>query len=511
MWKRLRNPFGGLFGRRSASTAPPRESAPLTGAPDLQTGLAEGTTAVAAPSQPAAPSAQMSQAAQASPITARGVAQDVGSSAESAGEAVILAPDELDAAPEARDDAEGAEGEAAEDEEASDAVEAVEAVEADEDETDADEYEPRARPTEMPQPSLQGDRAFFGAELWGVSERHRSAVFDAEKLGRFALPLLATERDLAGWLGISRSRLRWYTHDRPADTTWHYVRYTVPKRSGGERIILAPKRELKALQRKVLDGILARVPTAAPAHGFVRHRSIVTNAQSHVGKQVVLKLDLKDFFPSITYPRVRGLFISLGYSFAVASALALLCTEYEREPFERDGTTYFISIGPRHLVQGAPTSPGLANLVAWRLDRRLSGLAARHGFVYTRYADDLTFSGDSADLVHKIRMTVQHIVADEHFEVNTAKTRIACRSARQIVTGLVVNDDVATPRELRRRLRATFHNARSSGLAAQNRDGRANFPAYLQGLIAYVNAASPEHAARLRIAFRLVAGDEESR
>src|SRR5262249_58379660 len=114
---------------------------------------------------------------------------------------------------------------------------------------------------------------------------------------------------------------------------------TVPKRSGGERVILAPKRELKALQRKVVAGILAGVPTAAPVHGFVRRRSIVTNAQAHVGKQVVLKLDLKDFFPCITYPRVRGLFISLGYSFAVGSPLALLSTEYEREAFDRHAPT----------------------------------------------------------------------------------------------------------------------------------------------------------------------------
>src|SRR5262249_29935090 len=260
---------------------------------------------------------------------------------------------------------------------------------------------------------------------------------------------------------------------------------TVPKRSGGERVILAPKRELKALQRKVLAGILAGVPTSSPVHGFVRRRSTITNAQAHVGKQVVLKLDLKDFFPSITYPRVRGLFISLRYSFAVVSALALLCTEYEREAFERDGATYFISIGGRHLVQGAPTSPALANLVAARLDRRLNGLAAKHGFAYTRYADDLTFSGNNTDLVHRIRVTTHYIATDEHFEINPAKTRIAHRSARQIVTGLVVNDAVATPRALRRRLRATLHNARSSGLAAQNRDGRANFAHYLQGLIAF--------------------------
>jgi RNA-directed DNA polymerase len=376
------------------------------------------------------------------------------------------------------------------------------------DESDIDEDDGEDEEERPKHERAAGDRAWFGEELWGASARHRTAGLDATKLARFDLPPLGSERELAEWLGIPLSRLRWYTHDRPADTTWHYVRYIAPKRGGGERVILAPKRELKALQRKVLDGMLARVPTARTTHGFVRGRSVVTNAQPHVGKQIVLKLDLKDFFPSITFPRVRGLFIALGYSFAVASALALLCTEYDREEFLRDGTRYFISIGPRHLVQGAPTSPALANLVAWRLDRRLGGLAARHGFAFTRYADDLTFSGDNADAVHKVRTVAQRIIGDERFAVNAAKTRLARRSARQVVTGLVVNDGIATPRELRRRLRATLHNAEKAGLEAQNRDGRANFPGYLQGLIAFVNAANPRHALWLRASLRRAAARE---
>ncbi len=342
------------------------------------------------------------------------------------------------------------------------------------------------------------DRAAFGEELWGISEQHRSARLDAAKLQQFGLPVLRTEGELADWLGIPLTRLRWFTHDRPAEATWHYVRYVIPKRSGGERVILAPKRELKALQRRVLDGLVALVPTAWAAHGFVRGSSVMSNAQPHVGKQVVLKLDLKDFFPSVTFPRVRGLFIALGYPFAVASTLALLCTEYDRESFDRSGTRYYISVGPRHLVQGAPTSPGLANLVAWRLDRRLSGLAARCGFIYTRYADDLTFSGDEREAAARILSTAQRIINEERFVVNTAKTRIARPHTRQIVTGLVVNEQLGTPRALRRRLRAILHNANRDGLEAQNRAGHSNFRAYLLGMIAYVHAANPRHAAALR-------------
>jgi hypothetical protein len=380
--------------------------------------------------------------------------------------------------------------------------------EADEDEDDdePDATASTAAPARRPKGDAAADRVAFGEDLWGASTRQRTAAMDPERLTRFGLPALASERDLAAWLGVSLGRLRWYTHDRAADTTWHYMRYSLPKRGGGERVILAPKPELKALQRKVLSGIAALVPVASTTHGFVRGRSIVSNARQHVGKPVVLKLDLKDFFPSVTFPRVRGLFVALGYPYAVASALALLCTEYAREPFDRDGTRYYISIGPRHLVQGAPTSPALANLVAWRLDRRLGGLAARRGYTYTRYADDLTFSGDDVAGVQRLRTAVQRIVADERFTVNVKKTRVARRSARQTVTGLVVNDGLAAPRQTRRRLRAILHNAGKTGLAAQNRDQRRDFRAYLQGLIGHVHAASARHAAPLAAGLRRVAG-----
>jgi retron-type reverse transcriptase len=345
----------------------------------------------------------------------------------------------------------------------------------------------------------KGDRRYFGEELWGASTRQRSAVFDEAKLRRFGLPALRDERAVAAWLGLPLARLRWFTHDRAADKTWHYVRYVVPKRSGGQRVILAPKRELKSLQRRALADLVQKIPTAPAAHGFVSGRSITTNAQPHVGKRVVVGLDLKDFFPSITFPRVRGVYIAHGYSYAVASTLALLCTEYDREPFDRDGEQFYVSIGPRHLVQGAPTSPALANLVAWRLDRRLMGLAAKYGFSYTRYADDLTFSGDDPTVAGRLITNIKRIVADERFTLNDAKTRVARRSRRQVVTGLVVNDLVATPRQVRRRLRAMLHNASR---------GAPQTPAYgsIRGLIAFVNAANPRHAAPLWAALRRLAG-----
>src|SRR5439155_13398728 len=165
--------------------------------------------------------------------------------------------------------------------------------------------------------------------------------------------------------------------------------------SGGKRLIMAPKRRLKMVQRKLLELLVERLPVSEHAHAFRRGRSIRTGAEPHVGKRFVLKLDLKDFFPSVTFARVRGLLIAYGYSYPVATTLTILMTEAERQPVEVDGTIFHVPVGERHCVQGAPTSPGLCNVIALRLDRRLSGLAKKRGFAFTRYADDLIFSGNA--------------------------------------------------------------------------------------------------------------------
>lgn len=248
----------------------------------------------------------------------------------------------------------------------------------------------------------------------------------------------------------------------------------------------------------MLHAILAQVPCSDSAHGFITGRSIASNAAPHVGHNIILNLDLKDFFPSITYARVRGWFIAVGYSFGVASILALLCTARERVPFEHNGTRYYVGVGPRVLVQGAPTSPALANALAWRLDQRLAGLADKHTCTYTRYADDLTFSGDILDTLLYIRRVAEQIITDEQFTIHPEKTRIYRRSSRQIVTGLVVNDKVNLPRTTRRQLRAILHNARITGLESQNNAGHPDFASYLRGKIGLVILTNPQEAALLQ-------------
>jgi retron-type reverse transcriptase len=340
------------------------------------------------------------------------------------------------------------------------------------------------------------DIVFLGRDVSGRLGERTSRVSDLERAG---LPVLSTPADLAATLGLSVSRLRWLAFHAEVATRTHYVHFTVPKKSGGQRTLSAPHRTMAAAHRWIFERIVSRLPADPAAHGFLPGRSIFSNAQPHAGRAVVVNLDLEGFFPSIGFPRVRKVFERAGYSPAVATILALVCTECPRRTVMLEGTTYHVATGPRGLPQGACTSPGLSNQVARRLDRRLSGLAAKLGLVYTRYADDLTFSGDEGfeGRVGYLLARVRHIAQDEGFAVNEAKTRVQRRNAAQMVTGLVVNDRPGVRRDEVRRLRAILHRARTEGLDRQNRDNLPDFRAWLLGKIAFVRMARPEVGDRL--------------
>jgi len=340
----------------------------------------------------------------------------------------------------------------------------------------------------------------------GVSKGLADRRANVEKLEANGLKILATAKDLADVLGLTIPRLRWLAFHQEAARVTHYVRFTVPKKRGGTRELAAPMPRLAEVQHAILTGILAGLPLEEPAHGFVPGRSTVTNATPHVGASVVVNFDLKDFFPSVTFPRVRGLFQSLGYSPAVATIFALLTTECPRREVEYAGQRYHVATGPRALPQGACTSPALSNLIARGLDRRLAGLAAKLGWTYTRYADDITLSTKDADAVSlgRLMARVRHTAEDEGFTVNEKKTRVLRRNASQRVTGIVVNDRPNVPRKTVRRLRAILHRARFEGLDAQNRDGLPHFRAWLLGMIAYVSMVNPDRGRELRDAYRRV-------
>jgi retron-type reverse transcriptase len=372
-----------------------------------------------------------------------------------------------------------------------------------------------APPEEAPHsdfPSAEGlsgqrprDIVFLGR---GVSGRLNDRRCDLARLLEAGLPVLATPADAASVLGLSLPRLRWLAYHTEVATRVHYVHFTVPKKSGGTRSLSAPHKLLAGAQRWVLDNILAKLPVERACHGFLPGRSIVSNAAVHAGQGVVVNLDLQGFFPSIGFPRVRRAFERLGYSPAVATVLALLCTECPRRLVRYAGTLYWVATGPRGLPQGACTSPALSNQVARRLDRRLQGLAKRLEVRYTRYADDLTFSG-SAELPPRLGYLlarVRRIAEEEGFALNDKKTRVLRRHRAQVVTGLVVNERPGVSRKEVRRLRAILHRARHEGLEAQNREGRPNFRAWLLGKIAYVKMARAEVGARLLAEFRALAG-----
>jgi hypothetical protein len=343
-----------------------------------------------------------------------------------------------------------------------------------------------------------------------------AAFNPAPPFAHLDIPRIATVGDLAAWLDITVEHLAWFAdarrqHGRAAEPNLqHYAYAFALKRSGLPRLLESPKPRLKALQRRILRGILDRVPVHDRAHGFVAGRSCLSAAQVHAGEAVVVTLDLRDFFLRTPLRRVHGLFRSLGYPWAVARLLTGLCTTSTPEsvflqlPAQQrpDQRTRQIHQAP-HLPQGAPTSPALANLVAWGLDVRLHGLARSLDAAYTRYADDLAFSG-GADFARRLRAflaAVEEIAADEGYALNHGKTRIMRRGGRQRVTGLLVNDHLNVAREHYDALKAILHNCRRNGPQAENRAGHSDFRRHLEGRVAWVETVNRRRGERLRRMF----------
>ena len=261
-----------------------------------------------------------------------------------------------------------------------------------------------------------------------------------------------------------------------------YRRVQVPKRSGGTRELLVPDDATKALQRRLLRRLLARVPVHPAAHGFERGRSIVTNAAPHTGRAVVVRMDVIDFFGTTSARRVRRLFRVLGWDAETAELLLTLTTH--------DGG----------LPTGAPTSPRLANLVNVLLDARLAGLAEALGARYTRYADDLTFSfeGDDHAALADLLGATRRIAKAHGYRLHVErKLQIRRRHHRQTVTGLVVNERVALPRPRRRWLRAVEHRIYSGREASLTREQLAGWQAF-ESMVE--SPAAPDRAVRQPLA-----------
>jgi hypothetical protein len=337
---------------------------------------------------------------------------------------------------------------------------------------------------------------------------------------RWPVPSLLTAGDLAAFLGLDPSELAWLADARGLERLGrgeplaHYRYAWVKKKTGGHRLLEAPKPRTKELQRRILHELLDRVPPHRAAHGFRRGHSVLTHAAPHAGRALVLRLDLEDFFPSIGAPRVRALFGALGYPEEVAHLLACLCTNVAPVGrMARPALPPYASHGDvrarhdaetrartRHLPQGAPTSPAIANLCAFRLDVRLTALALKVGASYTRYADDLVFSGDASFQRRSARFAAlaAGIAGEEGFVVNHRKTRFMSQAASQRVGGLVVNARPRAPRAEYDALRAILFNAARTGLDAQNRDRHPDFRRHLEGRVAWLSSGDPARATKLQ-------------
>lgn len=293
-------------------------------------------------------------------------------------------------------------------------------------------------------------------------------------LAMFGLPVVRDLHSLADEMSLSVGLLHklWAANHR------FYRRFEVPKKGGGSREILSPSRDMKAAQAWILRNILDKLGVHEAATGFRKGRSVVDNAAPHVHNRYFLCMDIENFFPSIPYSKVYGVFRGLGYSRHVAHILSHLCT--------CDG----------RLPQGAVTSPALSNTVCIRFDRRISAFVGRRNIAYTRYADDLTFSSMSPSRLVAIMPTIRHIVQDEGFALNTGKTRRMGPRQQCRVTGLVVSGGQAgVGRARKRRLRAAIHRLLQGQLGP---DERAAQQAHVQGWLAFVNAVDAKGSAQLR-------------
>lgn len=338
---------------------------------------------------------------------------------------------------------------------------------------------------------------------------------------RWPVPEIASLGELAEFLSLSDGELSWLADVRGLERTVasqqlnNYWYGTIGRPGRPVRVIERPKHRLKQVQRRILHELLDWIPAHDAAHGFISGRSVRSHATAHSGQFVVVRLDLEDFFSSIAANRIYGIFRTAGYPEAVAHTLTGLSTNVVPtrfwasvpRPVELAQIDTHHRLGRRlatpHLPQGAPTSPALANLVAFRLDRRLAGLAARLGITYTRYADDLTFSGTAhlARLAVTLRRAVTEIAHDEGFTVNERKSTLVTRAGRQRVCGIVTNERLNVVRTEYDELRAILHNSAIHGPATQNRHAISDFRAHLLGRITWIAALNPTRGDKLRRQF----------
>lgn len=292
-----------------------------------------------------------------------------------------------------------------------------------------------------------------------------------------SLPVIFDIRHLSLLIGIATSELTKMIFAE----NFFYTQARIPKKSGGDRELDIPSVELKYIQRWILDTILSNIQVSEFATGFCTNKSILDNAKVHLNKHCLVNLDIKDFFPSISFERVYKIFYYYGYTTEVSFALAKLCTFKGRLP------------------QGSPASPYISNICCLRLDIRLNAIAQKYEATYSRYADDITISGNND--IKSIIPIVSKIVSEEHFSINDKKSRVAYPFQRQEVTGLLVNGEhVRIPKSYKRDLYQQLYYCNKYGVQSHlekiNCD-KAFFKEHIYGKICFVNLVEPTEADKM--------------
>lgn len=275
-----------------------------------------------------------------------------------------------------------------------------------------------------------------------TQEAYKKITEYAQRLNDNDVPIIYNLRHLRKIFRIKKSEQDIFFGENKSSL---YREFSIPKKSGGVRQIEAPSKRLKEIQRWIKDEIVDKFVVSEYATGFRKNMSIVDNARKHVGKELVINMDIKDFFPSVTYAEILLMFMYIGYRKDVAHLLTKLCTNPENV-----------------LPQGSPASPSISNHILLKLDKRLGRLAESVGADYSRYADDITFSGKKG--IATIIPLVEQIVEEEGFLVNENKTRLQYNNQRQEVTGLIVNNKVAVSSTIEDEIRNAIYFIKKYGV-----------------------------------------------
>lgn len=276
-----------------------------------------------------------------------------------------------------------------------------------------------------------------------ITEEEKNLIEEYNKrLTDNNVPIIYNLRHLRQLLGIHKSAQERLLGIKQIES---YKTFFIPKKSGGTRKIEAPNDELKVIQLWIKENILDKFSVSQYAKGFVKGVSIYDNALQHTKKELVINIDLKDFFPSIGYNEVYKVFKYIGYTESVSKLLTNLCTN----PYNV-------------LPQGSPASPVMSNLVSLKLDKRLGCLAKKIGADYTRYADDITFSGKKS--IKKYIEVIKKIISEEGYTINEGKFRLQYYYQRQEVTGLVVNNGVTVPERYIKELENAIYYCKKYGV-----------------------------------------------